>query len=162
MSNNVDIPPNNGAILNIAKIIKAVMSSAAEAEVGALFINAKEAVHIRNILHEMGHPQPPTPIQTDNTTANNVINNKVQPKQLKAMDLRFHWLRDRMAQLQFRFHWRPGTLNLADYWTKYHSGKHHRNFRREILSPTETVKELYRDAESRYLLRGCAKPVEAQ
>ena len=58
MSNNVGIPPNNGAITNIVQIVKAVMSSAVEAELGGLFINAKEAVHIRNILTEMGHPQP--------------------------------------------------------------------------------------------------------
>ncbi len=44
LSHNVDIPPNNGAILTVATIIKAVMSSAAEAELGAIFINAKEAV----------------------------------------------------------------------------------------------------------------------
>jgi hypothetical protein len=42
------------------------MSSAAEAELGALFVNAKEAAYLRQILTEMGHPQPHTPIQTDN------------------------------------------------------------------------------------------------
>ena len=55
MPNNEDIPPPNGSILNIAQVIKAIMSYAVEAESGALFINAKEAVHIRNILEEMGH-----------------------------------------------------------------------------------------------------------
>ena len=54
------------------------MSSAAAAELGALFINAREAVHIRNILEEMGHPQPPTPIQTDNSTANGVCSQQQQ------------------------------------------------------------------------------------
>ncbi len=44
--NDDEFPPNNGAILTIATIIKAVMSSAAEAELGALYINAKEAVYI--------------------------------------------------------------------------------------------------------------------
>ncbi len=39
MSNNTTKPPNNGAILTIAQIIKAVMSLASEAEVGALYIN---------------------------------------------------------------------------------------------------------------------------
>ncbi len=39
-----EIPINNGAVLNISQIIKAVMSSAAEAKLGALFINAKTAV----------------------------------------------------------------------------------------------------------------------
>eukprot|EP00956_Cyclotella_meneghiniana_P010702 scaffold14979_cov93-Cyclotella_meneghiniana.AAC.1 len=36
-------PPNNGAILNIAHIIKNVMSSATEAELAALYIMAREA-----------------------------------------------------------------------------------------------------------------------
>jgi len=40
LSKNDDVPRNNGAILTIAQIIKAVMSSAAEAELGALYINA--------------------------------------------------------------------------------------------------------------------------
>jgi hypothetical protein len=41
MAGKDNIPFNNGAILNILQIIQAVMSSAAEAELGALFINAK-------------------------------------------------------------------------------------------------------------------------
>ena len=46
LSNNVDNPPNNGAILTIVTTIKAVMTSAAEAELGAMFLNAKEAVYL--------------------------------------------------------------------------------------------------------------------
>jgi hypothetical protein len=42
-----EIPINNGTVLNISQIIKAVMSSAAEAELGALFINAKTAMSMR-------------------------------------------------------------------------------------------------------------------
>jgi hypothetical protein len=38
---NVPLPPNNGAIHNVAEIIKGVMSSAAEAELGAMYINAR-------------------------------------------------------------------------------------------------------------------------
>jgi hypothetical protein len=113
LSDDVDNPPNNRAILTLATIIKSVMSSAAEAELGAIFLNTKEAVYLRQILTEMGHPQPQTPIQTDNLTAEGVINNKIQPKQTKAMDMRFHWLRDREAQGQFRIYWRPGKTNLA-------------------------------------------------
>ncbi len=100
-----DNPRNNGAILTIATIIKSVMASAAEAELGALYLNAKEAVYLRQILTEMGHPQPRTPIQTDNLTAKGVVNRKIQPKRTKAMDMRFHWLRDRKAQGQFRIYW---------------------------------------------------------
>ncbi len=38
----------------------------------------------------MGHPQPPTPTQMDNKTAEGVINNTIQPKRTKAMGMRFH------------------------------------------------------------------------
>ena len=44
------IQPTIGAILTISQIIKNVMSSAAEAELGALYIVAREAVYIRIIL----------------------------------------------------------------------------------------------------------------
>jgi len=53
-----DNPHNNCAILTIATINKAVMSSAAEAELGALYLNARKAVYLRQILTKMGHPQP--------------------------------------------------------------------------------------------------------
>jgi hypothetical protein len=101
--NNNEHPSNNGAILSVATIIKAVMSSAAEAELGALYLNAKEAVYIQQILTKMGHPQPKPPIQMNNLTAKGVINSKIQPKQTKAMDMRYHWLQDCEAQGQFRF-----------------------------------------------------------
>jgi hypothetical protein len=125
LSSDVPYPPNNGAILNIAKVINAVVSSAAEAELGALFINAREAVYLPRILVEMGHPQPKTPIQTDNSTAEGFINSKIQPKRTKSMDMRFKWLKDREAKDQFRFYWRSGKTNLADYFTKHHPAVHH-------------------------------------
>ena len=146
LSSDSDIPANNGAILNIAHIIRHVMSSATEAELAALYIMAREAVYIRIILEEMGHKQPKTPLQTDNSMANAVVNGIVQPKRTKAMDMRFHWLRDREAQEQFRIHWRPGKSNYADYWTKHHPAKHHRTIRREFLTPY-TVIEMLRQAQ---------------
>ena len=141
MSNNDQHPPNNSAIMTTATIIKAVMSSAAEAELGALFLIAKEGVYLRQILTKMGHPQPRTPIQTNNTMAEGVINNKIQPKRTKGMDMRFHWLRDREAQGQFRFHWQPGKTNLADYFTKNHPPTHHVNVRTEFLTKVRDLAE---------------------
>ena len=141
LSDNKPFPPNNGAILTVSKIIKAVMSSAAEAELGALYINTRKGVEIHNILEELGHRQPPTPIQTDNSTAESIINSCVQPKQTKAMDMRFHWLHDRtVSQQQFRFFWHPGMLNYADYWTKHHPVPHHHNMRSEIVLFTTLLK----------------------
>jgi hypothetical protein len=42
----------------------------------------------------MGHPQPPTPMQMDNTTALGIVNNNIIRK-LKGMDMKYHWLHDR-------------------------------------------------------------------
>jgi hypothetical protein len=44
LSSGTEASINNGAVLNFAQIIKAVMSSAADAELGALYINACKAV----------------------------------------------------------------------------------------------------------------------
>ncbi len=90
------------------------MSSATEAELAGLYIMAHEAVYIRIILDKLGHIQPPTPLQTDNAMADGVINGKVQPKQTKAMDMRFHWLCNRECQQQFCIYWQPGKLKYAN------------------------------------------------
>ena len=124
------------------------MSSATEAELGALFIVAKEAVYTRTILKEMGHKQPATPIQTDNSAAEGVINSKITPKRTKAMDMRFYWLRDRQTLEQFRFFWRAGKLNLADYWTKHHLAMHHKQVRPEFLTEKRVLDELKQRLES--------------
>jgi hypothetical protein len=49
----------NGAILIIRKVLKHVLSSAAEAEIGAVFINEKEGAVLRTTLEELGHTHPP-------------------------------------------------------------------------------------------------------
>ena len=118
------------------------MSSAAEAELGAMFINAKEAVPARKTLDEMGHKQPRTPMQVDNSTAVGVSNNNIQPRRTKAMDMRFHWLRDRESQKQFKYYWRPGKENLADYWTKHFCTAHHKQMRPIFLTPSSVLEAL--------------------
>ena len=93
LSSNTTVPPNNGAVLNIAHIIKNDVSLATKVELVGLYIMACKAVYIRIILEELGHhKQLPTPLQTDNAMADAVINGKIQPKHTKAMDMRFHWL----------------------------------------------------------------------
>ena len=82
----------------------------------------------------MGHKHPPTPLQTNNFMAEAVVNGKIQPKQKKAMDMRFNWIKYRECQEQFRIYWRPGKSNYADYWKKYHPSKHNQNTRKEFLT----------------------------
>jgi hypothetical protein len=94
MSSNTAKPPNNGAILTIALIIKVIISLAAEAEVGALYINFREAIPTCHTLELMGHHQLPTLMQMDNTTALGIVNNKVI-KKLEAIHMKSYWLRSR-------------------------------------------------------------------
>ena len=117
------------------------MSSAAEAEIGALYINAQEAIPYRQCLTDLGHPQGPTPINTDNATAHGIVNNTMKQKKSKkskAMDMGFYWLRDRVQQQQFNVRWRPGKHNLADCPTKHHTGQHHQQVRPIYLYDPQT------------------------
>ncbi len=97
-------PPNDdGTILNITQVIKTVMSSASKADLGILYVNVREAIYIQKILEAMGQPQPKMPLQTENSTAEEVVNKNVHPKRTKAMYTQFHWLHDCEAQQQFCF-----------------------------------------------------------
>ena len=100
MSINTAFPPNNG---NTEQVIKQVMSSAAEAKLGALYINSKLATQLQHTLAEMGHLQPPTLVQTDNSTTYGVVTNKIIPKATKAMDMHSHWLHNQEQQKLFLF-----------------------------------------------------------
>jgi hypothetical protein len=63
------------------------------------------------------------------------------------MDMRYHWLIDRVRQKQFDVYWRPGRENLGDYHTKHHSAQHQKYMRGLILH----------QASSLQVLRGCVK-----
>ncbi|CAJ1934832.1 unnamed protein product [Cylindrotheca closterium] len=124
----------NGPILGLTKIIKAIVSSpAAEAKVGALFYNCKEAISIRTLLTEMDHPQPATPVQVDNSTAVAIVNNRCRQVRSKAIDMRYYWVQDRVKQGQFNIFWAPGPTNLGDYYTKHHPIHHHQTHRPIML-----------------------------
>ena len=68
LSNNSDDPPNNGSINTICKTVGNVIVSATEAKIGSTYINAQDSVLVKTYLIKIGHPQPPTKIQIDNTT----------------------------------------------------------------------------------------------
>ena len=65
------------------------MDSVSEAELGGLFINAKEGEVFRTSLEEMEHPEGPTPMQKYNSTASVIINETVKQRRYKAIDMRF-------------------------------------------------------------------------
>ena len=123
----------NGAILIECKGLRHVVASSAEAEIGGIFHNAQQAIPIRQALEALGHPQPATPIKTDNATAQGFVYNNINMKRSKSWDMRYHWLRDRRTQRQFDIFWKPGVDNDADYWTKHHPIHHHRTIRKSYI-----------------------------
>ena len=109
---NNDAPTSiNGPCLALSSIIPVVVASVAEAEYAAVFINAKEGVAPRNILHIIGYPQPSTEILWDNMCAVGLASSTITPKNTKSI---LHWIRDRQLQVASR----KGSNNLADFFTK--------------------------------------------
>jgi hypothetical protein len=98
----------NGPISCTSKIIYCVVTSAAEAELGAAFQNAQKAAQFRNTLVELGYPQQPTVILVDNTVAEGLANDTINAKRSKSMDVRFFWLKDRVKKMQFTIKHLPG------------------------------------------------------
>ena len=125
LSEDDPAPRPNGPVLSISQIMKYVMASAAEAELGALYLTAREMIPLRHALDEMGWKQPRSPIQTDNSTAAGFVNDTIIQRRIKMIWMRLHWLRCRAAQGQFRFHWAKGSTNMADYHTKHHPPAYH-------------------------------------
>jgi hypothetical protein len=108
----------NGPFFCTSKVISCVVTSAAEAELGAAFQNAQKGAQFRNTLIELGYPQQPTTISVDNTVAEGLATNTINAKRSKSMDVRFFWLRDRVQKLQFRMQHLKGRWNISDFFTK--------------------------------------------
>ena len=113
----------NGPVDETSVRIDAVVSAASEAEYAAIFINARKGTALRQTLEDLGHKQPPTPMVVDNKCAQGLANDTVKRRRSKAIDMRFHWIRDRVRQGQFIINWAPGSTNLADFFTKNHPVK---------------------------------------
>jgi len=124
-------PPGNGPIHVLCQTMRQVIFSAAEAELGALFLNAQNICPICTALEELGHRQPATPLQTDNNMASGILNDTVKQKRSKAMDMRFYWLCDCKCQGQFHIFWHPGNTNQANYFSKHHPASQH-----QVVCPT--------------------------
>ena len=136
----------NGPKLTLCTILKFVAASAAEAELGALFLNAKEAKIIRLTLEELGHPQPPTPMHCDNATAAGFANNTVKQQRSRHMKMRYFYIFNLVKNGIVNVKWHPGQENLADYASKHHDAKHHQTvqplYLHDPTSPCELLRAL--------------------
>jgi hypothetical protein len=113
LSDGSNDAPNKNAVLNTSQIIISVMSLAAKAKLSKLYINAREAVPYQTLHKEMGHKQPPTPIQTDNSTAFGVVTNNILPRCTKKMDIISAGFAITIARSNFNIIGIPAQLTVA-------------------------------------------------
>jgi hypothetical protein len=143
----------NGAVDVLCQTLKNAVSSAAEAEIGGIYIGGKHACPMRATLKELGHPQPTTgsPSDTDNNTAEGILNYKMRQKLLKSFDMRYWWMKDRISQDESDLKWAPSKLNLADYFTKHHPPWHHRKMQYKYLQKVNSMQSILNTISA----RGC-------
>ena len=155
LSDNTSQPELNAPVHIECALLKHVVSSAAEAETGGIFHNAKTAIHIKKMLHALGHHQDIIKIKTDNSTAAAFSNSTLKEKRSKSWDMRWWWLQDRVKQKEFKIWWDKGVNNLADYHTKHFPPSHHQKVR-----PTYILKGNNLSTDIAYM-RGCVnQPLE--
>ena len=146
----------NGNIHITCDILKLVADYAAEAELGTLFINARESKLLRITLHKLGHPKPPTPFHVENTSAVGIVNNTIKRQRSRATEMRYFWLLDQYCQKYLDIYHQPGQENLGNYPTKNHTGTVTQHVRpyyiHESTSPTLLPRAMMPSA-----WRGCAE-----
>ena len=76
-----------GAFYVNTQIMRFVVTSAAEAELGALFHNCQDGTIFWLTLHNLGHPQPKTPVHCNNATAVGIASNTVKQQRARAMEV---------------------------------------------------------------------------
>jgi hypothetical protein len=84
-------------------------------------------------LSALGHPQPPTPLKTDNSTAYSFVHSNIRQRRSKTWDMRWNWLRDKVMHKQLRIYWGKGHNNDTDYFTKNHPPAHHLHTRQKYV-----------------------------
>ncbi len=81
---------------------------------------------------------------------------KCDENKLKSMDMKYHWLRCRISQEQFRHYWKAGKTNLADYVTKHHPSIHHQTTRGTFFTDISKLVEL-RSRQKSYTMTTLSK-----
>ena len=135
----------------ISTLLPTILASAAEAEYGTLFIAGKSLLPLRNSLHDLGYNQPPTIIITDNEAAKNIANNTCKIRRSKSIDMRYHWIRDRIELKDFKIVWEPGNTSIADYMSKIQPVQTVLNMRKYFVDYEKPTFSLTKSREKDFL-----------
>lgn len=120
----------SGIISWQARKQKTVAASSCEAEYGAAFEASKEAIWLRTLLNAIGHgPNEPTTILCDNNAAINLSEDPLLHDRVKHIDIKHHFLRERVQSQEIHLSYINTHDNIADIFTKALDTKKFTRFR---------------------------------
>jgi len=132
----------NGLISWASQRQKLVTLSTTEAEYVAAASAVKEAIWLKRLLNEIEcRVEDPTILYVDNLSAIRIIKNPEHHKRTMHIDIRYHFIRERVEKREVSVHYIPSEQQRADILTKslprdnferlreslgltFHSGKH--------------------------------------
>ena len=106
-------------VIWLSRVQKSVSLSTAEAEYVALALTAQEIVWLRQLLQDIGFPQPePSVVYEDNQGTIHLSNNPVTSNRSKHIDVRYHFVREQILNKTISLTYKETANMWADALTK--------------------------------------------
>jgi hypothetical protein len=126
-----------GTVSSTSSLQRTVSLSTAEAEYMAAGTCTQEVIWFRSLLNELGYPQTePTVIFEDNTGCIAMSLKNGSPSRCKHIDIRHHWLQEKVSNNEVLFQWIPSEEMVADILTKPLARDRFAYLRSKLLSST--------------------------
>jgi hypothetical protein len=123
---------NGGAISWKSTKQRTVTLSSCEAEYVALADAAKEAMWLKSLIRDVNNnvKEEPLIIYEDNQSTITFAKNPIQSERTKHIDVRHHYIRERVAEGKIEVKYKPTTDQVADIFTKSLGRVQHEKFTR--------------------------------
>ncbi|KMQ81386.1 cysteine-rich rlk, partial [Lasius niger] len=103
--------------------------SSAEAEYMSLTEAAKEAIHLKSLINDIGTPHKTITLYNDNKSANNMSKNPIVSSKSKHIDIKEHFIREKVLAGDIQVQYKSTEIMEADILTKGLCGPKHTKFR---------------------------------
>jgi hypothetical protein len=107
-----------GIIMYDSGLIQNVVTSVGEAEYTGLFKCTMGVIKVRNFFEDMGYKLNTTVISVDSTCAKGLANRTSKDKNMKHIDMRLHFTREKVDDKTIHVEHIPTANNIADFGTK--------------------------------------------
>ena len=108
----------DGTISWVSHAQKTVALSSTEAEYMALSDCSRQVMWIKSLFSELGFMLEPLPICGDNQGSIFIASNPIQERRTKHIDIRYHFIRQKVEEGEVELFFVPGNTNPADLLTK--------------------------------------------